>query len=466
MPEIPFNPERNKVMRAEQKMEQPSIDPRMKENIDAFEKLGFSVVGASHGYVDMSEGLPWPSIDFEITGEKDQERLMHLLSLFYRRDRHLRPEFIFRVRKSGEHALRMDFDELLQQKVRDRALSERERLGLIEDLRIRSWEMEKFTGFLKRAVELGDNLEKPRTGEEVAFAFQNADLELDSSFADLLWEDEKKFQNRFGSGFTQASYFLGNNFVRFSRSDRDVNLISSEMRMRMADVVFKDGDEYGLQSGKIKSLLDRETYARLLDKISLPENKLLTEMIGDILELRDREEGVGELLAAKEKIKIGSCTTAEVYFYDYARKDGKNAYNYSNGYQRKAMNLFIDSFREPLFFEKVGLGENHSAISLKSFYLNGVRIPAGSLVALQYDGAKKGAWTKSGRGQLVDSTAIEGVEFLRFTPLVVDPRDRRRAFSKHVDFQEDNHMYRPADLRVQDFVDLAREEMKEPSGRG
>jgi hypothetical protein len=49
------------------------------------------------------------------------------------------------------------------------------------------------------------------------------------------------------------------------------------------------------------------------------------------------------------------------------------------------INIFVDEYGQPLFMEKLNMGDNHSCISLKPVLMNGVRIPAGSLFSVDYD---------------------------------------------------------------------------------
>ena len=57
------------------------------------------------------------------------------------------------------------------------------------------------------------------------------------------------------------------------------------------------------------------------------------------------------------------------------------------------------------------MGESHSSISLKEIVLNGVRIPAGSLLALQYDATEDAQETISGKGKVFDVKILGAVDF-------------------------------------------------------
>ena len=72
------------------------------------------------------------------------------------------------------------------------------------------------------------------------------------------------------------------------------------------------------------------------------------------------------------------------------------------------MNIFKDVNGDAVLLKKIGMGENHSAISLKEIIINGVRIPAGSLVALQYDLPVNTQETTSGKGKVLDGSILSG----------------------------------------------------------
>lgn len=85
-----------------------------------------------------------------------------------------------------------------------------------------------------------------------------------------------------------------------------------------------------------------------------------------------------EVKIAAPAVSAGGCVMAEKHMLAYI--SGKHS-NPKGGY----VNLIIDNNDSPLMLEKIGLGDSHSCISLKSVRINGVLIPAGAIFSAEPD---------------------------------------------------------------------------------
>ncbi|HYC83358.1 MAG TPA: hypothetical protein VEB60_02340, partial [Candidatus Paceibacterota bacterium] len=203
--------------------------------------------------------------------------------------------------------------------------------------------------------------ERQETRREMLEAFKNAGYPLDWTLEAMLSESRPEDQgNRKGSGFTQASRRVAE-FVRRSRSDRDLQILGDEVRWRLEEKAYeasKDGDE--LVPVDLRKYLDVEALRSAEGLIRAEECRLLAQMIIDVL--NPGESRLTDLRAAEAKLPIGTCTTAERYFLDHF--SGANSYD-------STMNLIVDEKDRPLMVEKLGAGENHSAITLQEVVING-----------------------------------------------------------------------------------------------
>ena len=119
--------------------------------------------------------------------------------------------------------------------------------------------------------------------------------------------------------------------------------------------------------------------------------------------------------------------------------------------------MITDESGDPVILEKISLGESHSAITLKPTILNEVTLPAGSLLAVEYDYDNyKGSRTQSANIPLSECT---GFRFLRLTTLAVSPENRKETFKNHYDFQDQNGMPHFDTATIENFLTLARQKI-------
>ena len=292
--------------------------------------------------------------------------------------------------------------------------------------------------------------------KEVSDAFKEVGMPLDWKLVGMLEESQEHQGGRRGSGFTQASRYMAD-IVRSERSSKDFKIFDNSFRDEIEDGFFQNGDEDKLKTVDFRDYVDKNKLKEISNKIKGPGSKILLGMIGDTFNSNHIDTNLAHLPSSKEKMEIGTCTTAENYFFDYMRGNKMYGDNFEN--KRAKMNIFKDEKGEPLFMEKIGLGENHSAISLKDFYLNGIKIPAGSLVALQYDKPNEEKLTSSKNGNILDSKILQAVEFLRFTTLVVNPKDREQTFGEHLKWQKEQDIKGAEDLTLNEVIDKCKKEM-------
>lgn len=108
------------------------------------------------------------------------------------------------------------------------------------------------------------------------------------------------------------------------------------------------------------------------------------------------------------------------------------------------INIIYDE-QGPVVLEKIGLGESHSGITLRETLLQGVRLPEGSLVIVDYPDSAPLRMMKTSNGEeTVESSmplsSCTGFRFLRLTTLAVSPKERLQAFGAHLRFQKINAM--------------------------
>ena len=305
--------------------------------------------------------------------------------------------------------------------------------------------------------EIQSNIETQEKYEnrEVSDAFKEAGMPLDWKLVGMLEESQEHQGGRRGSGFTQASRYMAD-IIRSERSSRDFKIFDNSFKDKIEDDFFANGNEEKLKTVDFRDFVDKNKLKEISNKIKGPGSKLLFGMIDDTFN-HNIDTNLATLPSSKEKMEIGTCTTAENYFFDYMRGNTMYGNNFEN--KTAKMNIFKDEKGEPLFMEKIGLGENHSAISLKDFYLNGIKIPAGSLVALQYDKPSTENLTNSKNGNILESKILQAVEFLRFTTLVVEPKDREQTFGEHYKFQKEQGIKGAEDLTINEVIQKCKNEI-------
>jgi len=272
---------------------------------------------------------------------------------------------------------------------------------------------------------------------EVVERFSAAGLRLCPTLETMLGEDPSHRTERRGSGFTQATRYLA------------VRINHPRLPARLDDLgIFKDWKGYLEEESSRQARL-----CELVDEMEREESRLLTLMIRDIVlpHVDESEQGV-HLPIWPEKLKVGSCPMAEKWFLELA-----------HGFiPRKARcNFIVDQDGRPLLLEKTGMGDDRSCLSLRPLIMNGVRIPVGSLLAVEY-GAKaleNAPQNHTIPGQQIRIDDCEGFRMLRLTTLSVSGENRRRAFSTHFDSQVAEGLFEPEKTEMRQLQQLAEDAM-------
>ncbi len=147
---------------------------------------------------------------------------------------------------------------------------------------------------------------------------------------------------------------------------------------------------------------------------------------------------------SKSDLRVGTCTTAEVYFLDLVTHD--------RGYS--ASDVIVNDNGEPMMlFKNAG---DRSAITLVETVLNGVRIPPGSLLAIE-EGEKV-------RHGIIPISTIPGFKFLRLSTLAIPPKEREEAVGNVYTFQRWQGMKGYDTITILDLTDAARKRISYLAG--
>jgi hypothetical protein len=214
---------------------------------------------------------------------------------------------------------------------------------------------------------------------------------------------------RRGSGYTQATRYL-QDFINTSDSKREK--------------IFRE------------SLPALPLMQQLLNQLEYVESRQLWLILMDIIHPKLPDVSLPALQTTNEKEPpVGSCPMAEQFFlevaYDRIRRGG-------------SVHVWLDQKNQPRLLEKCGLGDSHSAISVAPMIINGVELPMGCLFGLDYPThIPPLRATRNGRGHVYQLQNLRRLRYLRFSTLVIPPKDRKRAFSSHFEQQIQNDLFSP-----------------------
>ena len=295
---------------------------------------------------------------------------------------------------------------------------------------------------------------------EILDVFSGMGLSLDSRITEMLEETKEHQGGRRGSGFTQVSRVLATDFVNSPRSDRDIGLFDHSVRQNIQkefDNEFRSlskEQQEDYVEPSYASRLGRQKLEELPGQMQNEESRMIAQMMVDVIYPHVPDESAISLPPATGEMHIGTCTTAEAYYFDYINKGGKVL-----TYSRANMNIIVDGNGEPIMLEKIGLGESHSALTLAPTEMNGVRLPAGSLVGVQYPSEIGDVAKGDSEGKFIKLEDCSGFKFLRLSTLAVDPAIRERAFGSHIEFQRNSLMEGADTVRIEDFSDKAKQRL-------
>lgn len=264
---------------------------------------------------------------------------------------------------------------------------------------------------------------------ELVRASRQLGLALHPTLVEMLEEHHSHRTERRGCGYTQATRFLAALVCQPDPTGAPhEGLFDPEDALR--------GD----------AAADAERLSMAAERLVHPESRLLLAMMVDLC----RRTGVhapDDLPLAQDKLKVGSCPLAEQYFLEIAhgriRRGGR-------------VHVWHAADGPACLVEKRGLGDERSSISVRPLRMNGVCLPAGSLIALDYTDDQVAASSRVGQLQDVrlPLQRIRG-RFLRLTTLAVAPEDRARAFSAHYQQQLDNDLFSPDTTTIEQLRAIA-----------
>ncbi|HET8897865.1 MAG TPA: hypothetical protein VFN09_03700 [Rhodanobacteraceae bacterium] len=296
---------------------------------------------------------------------------------------------------------------------------------------------------------------------ELCRAFVDVDLPLKPKLAEMLDEHFSHHTERRGCGLTQATRCLAEriNLPRSPLAVQDLGLFD-ERQSQGVEAVAQSALAAGWAGGwrsldrmpvdARRRLAPAKVVERLVElaarldavaaAIELPESQLIHGLIADLVGQPRATNDCASLPGMPDKPDIGSCSAAEEYFLEIAhgrvRRGGQ-------------VNVIADARGQPLLVEKMQLGESHSALSIQPIVMNGVRLPAGSLFALQRRDPDTAQPLP--HGALLSLDCIEEARFLRFTTLAVAPEHRARAFKYQLEAQIRNDMFSPKVTTLDDM---------------
>lgn len=303
------------------------------------------------------------------------------------------------------------------------------------------------------------------TSHELNQAFDAHDLPFCKTLREMLDEHPSHRTVRRGCGLTQATRFLsvyvnaprdpGNCIELGMFADRKLTKPVSDF----AQFAIAEGWPHGwrqLSSAPqaVREALSEQpalgilpelqsTLRSIRGRLKLPESLIVLDMMAQLLGA-DEDPHAG-LPGMRHKPEIGSCSQAEEFFLEMAHRKIRRG---------GTVNVFTDEAGKAVLFEKVNLGESHSAMVVRPCVLNGVRLVPGSLVALSYPD-DDAAWPRQEHGWVIPLSTLTGVYYMRLTTLGVPPSERKRAFSIQFKRQMQEDMLSPHSTTINDLVATA-----------
>ena len=325
--------------------------------------------------------------------------------------------------------------------------------------------------FAMDEIQLAGN--EPRS-HEVLKGFRALGLPLNPTLESMLDEHHTHRTERRGSGFTQATRHLAeyiNYPCRHTEYD-DARLFADKspgVIPRLRERALELGLELSWrnldrQRLPTRAALDPELSELLRvevarqraireapERFEREESRLLARIMSDlVLPVDARELGLEELPLWSESLKIGTCPLAEKYFLELAERFVR---------RRGRLNIISGADATPLMIEKLNLGDDHSCISVVPLVMNGVRLPAGSLLGVRYDEPAGTRPNAELPGEIIPLGACRGFRFLRLTTLSVSPANRPRAFSKHFEAQVQGGLFGPGVVEISQLFAVAKAQL-------
>lgn len=315
---------------------------------------------------------------------------------------------------------------------------------------------------------------------EIVETFDSCNMPLSETLIEMLNEDYTHQTERRGCGYTQATRALAThiNLKRDPENLDDLRLFERSLR-GLKLIINQDSAEH-IQLKTWRNLDLRQDLINLLanptitarnpsfysalqeeihfqhhlrhstDLLKREESRILIQLLIDII-LPYQDDDSSALISLPEKSKVGSCTLAEKFFLEIA---------YGSIPRKGRVNVIVDEQNRPLLIEKLNMGDSHSCISVAPVVMNGVRLPAGSLFAVEYaDELQTGQKCKKLNGQIIPLAACTGFRFLRLTTLCVSPTNRERAFSTHFAWQSAAGLFSHHSTEISQLLTVAQAQL-------
>jgi hypothetical protein len=298
---------------------------------------------------------------------------------------------------------------------------------------------------------------------ELVRAFDAAGFPLCGTLVDMLDEHFVHQSERRGCGYAQSTRYLSTliNRPRDPLSASDLQVFA-DWPMADTEALACTLLDAGLATGW-RGLLDPATrgtvvnasahaahlnaladaLAAMHENLAFEESRVFLRLLAQMLS--GAGDAAPDLPGMPIKPEVGSCSEAESYFLEIAHGRIR---------RRGSVNVIVDAQGRPLLLEKLGLGENHSAISLGPFRLFGVCIPPGSLCAIRRN-PDAVPLRQLRRGTVLAASALEETRFLRLTTLAISPPSRARAFSCQLQAQVRAAMFSPLTATIVQLQELA-----------
>ena len=294
------------------------------------------------------------------------------------------------------------------------------------------------------------------TPHEIVEIFNQYQIPLSEKIITMLNEDYAHHTERRGCGYTQATRVLAThiNLARDPENFDDLQLFEYSLRNLRFVISHASAEHIELKTWRDLDLR-QDLLSLLADPIKTAQNASFFDALHEVIRFQDQLRNITDFLkleesivlvrllidiilpyplhdlttlkALPEKPKVGSCTMAEKFFLEIA---------YGSIPRKGRVNIIVDENKQPLLIEKLNMGDSHSCISVVPLILNGVRLPAGSLFAVDYaPDLETYKECKHIAGKIIPLTQCTGFCFLRLTTLCVSPTNRVRAFSAHIEQQ-------------------------------
>ncbi len=261
--------------------------------------------------------------------------------------------------------------------------------------------------------------------KEFVSAFKETGIPLNDKLAHMLHEPDDMQGGRPGSGFTNLFRELSN-YV-----NNDLN-----NPLKLFDTIAIE-DILDLQPGvrlsteqKIQALGLEEKFKHIQEKLIHPSHHIALSMMHDILLGTEKNLPQLNIETNQDELnKIGTCTTAERYFFEWGGlrelKDFQGSYG-------GTMTVITTDQGVPCMIRKNGMGEQGSCLTLTPLVMGKVEIPAGSFVQAIPNENTHGTPTNNDLfPEVIASNDFDGFRFLRLSTLALKPNDRMAAFGNH-----------------------------------